>query len=84
MLRVSWRVGIGAANPRPSLGKYLAWLGAIYFVLATARLVIGFAEPNAPEWFRAWIPAAFHVVLALFVIVLASYHLRGRPMKVRL
>ena len=84
MLRVSWRVGIGAANPRPSLGKYLAWLGAIYFVLSAARLAIGYAEPNAPEWFRAWIPGAFHVVLALFVIVLAGYHLHGRPLKVRL
>ncbi len=79
MLRVSWRV----TNPRPSLGKYLAWLCAIYFVLATARLAIGFAEPSAPEWFRAWIPGAFHVVLALFVIVLAGYHLRERPLKVR-
>ena len=42
-----------------------------------ARIVIGLAVPAAPDWFRTWIPAIFHIALAAFVLTLALYHLRG-------
>jgi hypothetical protein len=39
-----------------------------------ARLAVGLVFDQAPAWFTAWIPGAFHVVLAAFVLTLASYH----------
>jgi uncharacterized membrane protein len=40
------------------------------------RIVVGLALPDAPPWFRTWIPALFHLVLAGFVLVLALYSRR--------
>jgi hypothetical protein len=44
---------------------------------ALGRIGIGLAVPAAPDWFRTWIPAAFHVVLAAFVLALAHCQRRA-------
>jgi hypothetical protein len=64
-----------ARNPRTS--KILAWLGGIYMLGSLGRLAVGLTLPGAPAWFMAWIPAAFHVVLAGFVLTLADYYAAG-------
>ena len=74
MAFVSWRVQNGMLAPSLRAGNVLAWLGGIYMAGALARIVVGLAAPGAPEWFRTWIPALFHVVLAGFVLTLAVYH----------
>jgi hypothetical protein len=66
----------GGMAPRPRLGKWLAAAGALYMAVALGRVALGLLAPDAPAWFRAWIPAAFHVVLAGFVLVVSVYHLR--------
>jgi hypothetical protein len=58
--------------------RFLSWAGSIYMAGSLARIFIGLAVPAAPEWFRAWISAVFHVVLAVFVLAAASYHRRTR------
>jgi hypothetical protein len=74
MAYVSARVGDMAR--RPGLGKWLAAAGALYITVALGRIGVGMLVPEAPAWFLAWIPAAFHVVLASFVLAVSVYHLR--------
>ena len=61
---------------RPRGGRALLWLGGLYMTGSILRIVVGLALPGAPAWFTAWIPAAFHIVLAGYVLALATA--RGR------
>jgi hypothetical protein len=56
---------------RPRGGRAIRWFGIIYMAGSLARIAIGVAVPSAPAWFSTWIPAAFHVVLAGYVLTLA-------------
>ena len=76
MVGISWRLQRGLLAPDPRLGRVLAWLGAVYFIVAVARIAVGLALPEAAPWFRMWIPALMHVVLASFVLTIALYHRR--------
>jgi hypothetical protein len=76
MAAVSWRLQRGRLVPDLRLGRVLSWLGAAYMVVALARIAIGLALPQAAPWFRMWIPALMHVVLASFVLTIALYHRR--------
>ena len=53
-------------------GSVLLWLGYIYMSGSLLRIAVGVTVPPAPAWFSAWIPAAFHVVLAGYVLTLAK------------
>jgi hypothetical protein len=77
MALFSWRVQAGTLAPGPRAARVLAWGGGIYMAGSLARIAVGLAVPAAPDWFRTWIPAIFHVVLAAFVLTLAVYHRRG-------
>lgn len=74
MVRTAHRVQTAALPPSDSAGRILCRLGAIYLGLSLVRIAIGLLVPPAPEWFRTWIPAIFHVVLATYVVVLGRYH----------
>lgn len=75
MVRHSSRVQAGRVAPRRETGRVLRLLGGVYLAGSLARIAMGLI-PGAPRWFRAWIPGAFHVVLAGYVVTLAAYHLR--------
>jgi len=77
MVRVAWRVQTDRLAPRRRVGFWLAWAGAVYMAVALGRIAVGLAVPDANAWFKTWIPAFFHVVLAAFVLVVSLYHLRG-------
>ncbi|HEX6003125.1 MAG TPA: hypothetical protein VFZ14_03920 [Burkholderiales bacterium] len=80
MVRYAWRLDCGALVPRHSAGMVLAVMGGAYFAGSLARIAIGLLVPEASSWFRAWISAAFHAVLALYVVILARYHVvESRP-----
>jgi len=79
MAGISWRVGAGSLAPARRAGVVLAWLGAVYMAVAVIRLAIGLSVPGAHAWFKAWLPALFHVVLAAFVAALGVYHLSASP-----
>lgn len=70
----SWDVQQGKVEPRPVRGRALVAVGGVYLTASFRRLVIGLV-PGAPQWFRAWIPGAFHLVLAAYVVTLGAYHL---------
>ncbi len=75
MGRHSWRLRRGKVEPRREKGRALLWLGGTYLAGSLGRLAMGLV-PGAPGWYRAWIPGAFHVVLAGYVVTVAAYHLR--------
>lgn len=76
MVAVTGRLQRGALRPRRRTGIVLGIGAALYMAVALGRIAVGLAVPDAPSWFRAWIPASFHVVLAAFVGMLCLYHLR--------
>ena len=71
----SLRARRGMVEPRRGRGRVLLWLGGIYLAVSLGRVAIGLL-PGVPQWFRAWIPGAFHVVLAGYLVTLGAYHLR--------
>jgi len=72
MTRISLRVFRGNLRLSRKAARTLRWLGGVYMGGALLRIAIGVALPGAPEWFSTWIPAAFHVVLAGWVLVLSD------------
>jgi hypothetical protein len=56
----------------PKGGRALLWIGGLYMAGSLLRIAVGIALPSAPAWFSAWIPAAFHLVLAGYVLTLAT------------
>lgn len=67
------RVSAGAPYPGKKSARFWTWFGGIYMAGSILRIIVGLSLPNAPPWFRAWIPAFFHLVLAGFVLVLVLY-----------
>lgn len=76
MLRICVRAADANSVPNRRLGRWLAWLGGLYMLGSAVRIAIGLTVASAPAWFSTWIPAVFHLVLAGFVLTVASYHLR--------
>ena len=77
MVRVAWRVQTDRLVPSRRVGLWLAGAGAVYMAFALGRIAVGLAVPDADAWFKTWIPAFFHLVLAAFLPVVSLYHLRG-------
>ena len=48
-------------------------LGVVYFLVMTARLVLGLTILADDKWFAATIPASFHLVLASAVVLIGAY-----------
>ena len=65
---------------RPSRLRGWIWLGAgaVYFSIMVLRLALGATLPDADPWFGRTLPALFHLVLAGFVLVVGSFHLRAQ------
>ena len=61
--------------PRPAMGHAFVWLSYVYALGMVVRFVIWLRHP--PEQRRAWIPIIFHIVLAAFLWVFASWHARS-------
>lgn len=81
MLYNCWKQHNGTLIPDPRIGRILVWLGAVYMAGSVLRIVVGLGVPSAPDWYRAWISAIFHLVLAGFVLTLALHHLKGSNVK---
>ena len=77
MLRTSWRAQTGTFVKSHRSGRIWLWFGSAYMAGSLLRIGVGLTISDAAPWFRTWIPAFFHVVLAGFVLTLAAYHRRG-------
>jgi hypothetical protein len=78
MIVVTARIYRGTLTPRRRTGGALALLGGAYLSVSIVRILIGFFIAAAPAWFRTWLPATFHLVLAAFVLTLAHFHHTSR------
>lgn len=65
----------------PRVGVWLLALGSVYFAAMAARLVLGLTVLEHVPWFAKPLPAAFHLVLAGYVLTLAHYHLLERRVR---
>jgi hypothetical protein len=72
MIECCRRIASGRWALRSAILSRLRWFGRLYLFGSILRLLIGIGVATAPHWFRAWISAGFHVVLALFVLRLAA------------
>lgn len=83
MVRFSVRARRGRLVPSRQTGKVLAWLGGVYMAGSALRIVVGLLVPGAPAWFSTWIPAAFHLVLAGWVLALAALYFTAETERAR-
>ena len=75
MLRVTRQHALACVQKNTSKGKRLLAFGVLYFIGMTGRLVIGITDLSMHPWFHKFIPAFFHLALAVFVLLLAAYHM---------
>lgn len=64
--------------PRRGYGFAMIGAGSVYFTVMLLRLILGLTIANTHPWLALPIPAVFHLVLALFLIVLGHYHLQRK------
>lgn len=62
---------------RYKLGQVIVLLGAVYFVVMFFRLMAGLTFASTHVWWGAKIPAFFHVILSLFVLLVGHFHFRN-------
>ncbi|MGD9906575.1 MAG: hypothetical protein AB7U83_24170 [Vicinamibacterales bacterium] len=70
-------VSAGRTRPRPTAGRRLAGLAALYGTVMTTRLVLGATLARGHWWLDAPLPTLFHLVLTTWLAVYGHYHLRG-------
>lgn len=71
---VAWSVWRGTTRRRARLGKWLRRLGGLYLFVMLARLALGLTALTGHPWFDKPVPTLFHLILAGYLLVLASYH----------
>lgn len=75
MLRITSKHASGCVRKNPGKGKWILSFGTFYFVGMAGRLFIGLANLSAHPWFHKFIPAFFHLILAIFVLLVAAFHM---------
>ncbi len=73
LVRVLWWLRTGGISPSPWKYRSCFFLGGIYFAFMTFRLLVGLTLLADQPWFSKSLPAFFHVVLAIFILVLGHY-----------
>ena len=64
----------GEFRPIPALGRVYLWTGSIYFSTMFLRLIAGIGGVSESVWVNAALPTLFHLILAVFLVVLGLYH----------
>ena len=76
MARTATRFGRGDVAPRYRLGVWLLVLGSVYFLTMLSRLFLGLTVLRESRWFSAYLPTAFHLVLATWLLFYGHFHFR--------
>jgi hypothetical protein len=63
-------------QPYPGRGTYVVWFSYIYFGGMVLRYVIWMWRRPDQRWFGGTIPIIFHCVVAAFLFVFGTYHVR--------
>ncbi len=64
------------AKPKRKLGLWLRNFGIVYLAAMVVRYVLRMSLYPDERWFGGTIPIFFHWVLASYIILLGSYHVR--------
>lgn len=70
----TYRMSVGAVNPGRTFGAVVLFLGAVYFLVMIARLVLGLTFLSDVRWFASPLPTAFHLVLASWLLLYGHLH----------
>jgi len=62
-------------HPNKYIAKWLLPIGVLYFAIMIIRYIIRMSLYPQERWLGGSIPIVFHIVLAIFLILLASYHM---------
>ena len=73
LVTVLRRMKSGSIVPTPWKHRACFAIGGVYFASMTFRLIAGLSFLSSHPWFAKSLPAAFHVVLASFILALGSY-----------
>jgi hypothetical protein len=76
-LRIVWLMFNKVVVAVPKKGRILLYLGGLYLVVMSIRLMIGLTVAPDHFWFGAVLPTIFHFVLAIFMLVYGWYHISG-------
>jgi hypothetical protein len=76
-LRIVWLMFNKVVVAVPKKGRILLYLGGLYLVVMSIRLMIGLTVAPDHFWFGAVLPTLFHFVLAIFMLVYGLYHTLG-------
>lgn len=74
MSLVSYRISKGFLVPKRTISVFLQVIGWIYFSVMFVRWGIGLFEVLDITWFQRPIPSFFHMILALYILLVAHYH----------
>ena len=58
-------------------GRWLAF-GIVYMSVMIVRLLLGLTLLTEQSWFSNYLPTAFHIILAAYVIIVGVYHRHNR------
>jgi hypothetical protein len=78
MVHVCYRFTLGRVAANHKTGLLLLVIGGIYFLGMLGRLLLGLLLLPEHAWFGATLPALFHLVLALFVLLVGRFHFSRR------
>lgn len=73
---IVWCFATKRVSPNRRQGRIFFLAGLIYVLAMVLRLTIGLAGLSQHIWFQSYLPTFFHLVLAIFLIVVGHFHLR--------
>jgi len=74
--RTTLRFGNGDVVPSYRRGIFFLAFGGVYFLLMLTRLLLGLTTMRNSRWFTSYLPTAFHLVLASWLLVYGEFHFR--------
>ncbi|HKR08916.1 MAG TPA: hypothetical protein VJS39_07000 [Gemmatimonadaceae bacterium] len=74
--RTAWRFGKGDVVAHYRRGVFFLALGSLYFLFMLVRLLLGLSIMRDSRFFTSYLPTAFHLVLASWLLVYGHFHLR--------
>jgi len=78
LARTAWRFGAHAVTPNRSAGRLLLVVGCLYFAVMSVRLLLGATVLGEVRWFASPLPAFFHLVLAMYLLLVGYFHASTR------
>ena len=78
LARTAWRFGAAAVAPNRSAGRLLLIFGGLYFAVMSLRLLLGATVLGGVRWFASPLPAFFHLVLAMYLLLVGYFHASTR------